>query len=148
MGRIFDIIENIDEKKGGKKEARLGLRLRIGDREDIFPISGTCLSYEALEEEVSQTKEGLDHALDRARAFFRGSAPQETLEITPGMTPEEIWKILSKVADEDLFISHFNSLEESVRREVAEHVLTRCNIFAGKASIFSARYDNEAGSLL
>ena len=61
------------------------------------------------------------------------------------MAPEEIWSILSGVSDEDLFIKGFNNLDEGKRRDVAEYVLTQCNIFSGKASIFSSRYNNETG---
>ena len=147
MGEIFDIIENTAKKEGGEKEARLGLRLSIGGHDDIFPISTACNSYEAIEIEVKKTKNSLDRVLDKAKAFFRGSTIQDTLGITPDMGPEKIWDTLSNVVDEDFFINNFNSMEESIRRGVAEHVLTQCNIFSGKASIFSTHYDNETGLL-
>ena len=38
-----------------------------------------------------------------------------------------------------------DNLEETKRKEVAEHVLTRCNIFSGRGAVFSARYDSETG---
>jgi hypothetical protein len=66
-------------------------------------------------------------------------------EFRSDMGPEEIWEILSNITDEDLFIGSFNRLEETKRNEVAEYVLTQCNIFSGKASVFSSRYNNEKG---
>jgi hypothetical protein len=58
-----------------------------------------------------------------------------------------VWSILSSIEDEDQFVRRFNALEEEKRREVAEYVLTKCNIFSGKASAFSSRYSNETGLL-
>jgi len=69
------------------------------------------------------------------------------LEFTPEMSPEQIWSILSQIDEEDLFIKGFNSLDDIKRRELAEYVLSRCNIFSGKGSIFSERYNSESGLL-
>ena len=90
-------------------------------------------------------KEGLDSLLAKAKGLFRESPAEEGLDLRSDMEPEEIWSILSVVSDEDLFINSFNNLDEAKRREVAEHILTRCNIFSGKASVFSSRYNNETG---
>lgn len=72
---------------------------------------------------------------------------EEELEFTPEMSPEQIWSILSQVDEEGLFIKGFNSLDDTKRRDVAEYILTRCNIFSGKGSIFSERYNSESGLL-
>ena len=53
--------------------------------------------------------------------------------------------VLSAVSEEAAFVQGFNDLEERTRKAVAEYVLTRCNIFAGKASLFSSRYDSASG---
>ena len=63
------------------------------------------------------------------------------------MTEEEIWKVLTDIGDEKLFIDAFNSMDEATRKRVADHVLTRCNIFSGKGSVFSSRYNNDSGLL-
>lgn len=60
------------------------------------------------------------------------------------MKAEEIWSILSAILGEVDFIQAFNALEEGTRREVAEHVLTHCNVFSGKAAVFSSRYDEKS----
>ena len=68
-------------------------------------------------------------------------------EITDDMDPEQIWSVLAGIEDETSFIRRFNQLNERQRRGVAEHVLTRCNIFAGKAALFSSQYTDESGKL-
>ena len=78
---------------------------------------------------------------------FKAPTAKEELEFTPEMSSEQIWSILSQIDGEDLFIKGFNSLDDSMRRELAEYVLTRCNIFSGKGSIFSERYNSESGFL-
>ena len=84
--------------------------------------------------------------MKRAKDLLEGDRSSDvTIEFDVDMAPEEIWALLSEVDDEDLFVTTFNNLEESRRREIAEHVLTHCNIFTGQASVFSSRYDNESG---
>jgi hypothetical protein len=63
------------------------------------------------------------------------------------MSPDEIWQVLSETADEDRFIDLFNQLEREKRKEVAEYVLTQCNVFTGRGAVFSARYDSETALL-
>ena len=60
------------------------------------------------------------------------------------MNAGEIWSILSAILDEGDFIQAFNALEEGKRKEVAEHVLTHCNVFSGRAAVFSSRYDDKS----
>jgi hypothetical protein len=37
---------------------------------------------------------------------------------------------------------------EAARRQVAEHVLTKRNIFSGKSAVFSSHYDDAGGLLM
>jgi hypothetical protein len=146
MKTIFDLIRSSERREGGKPELRLGLRLKIGDQETICPLTSSVDSYEALESEVQTLQEDLGTVMKRAKDFLEvGRSPDETLDFDADMAPEEVWALLSEVDDEGLFVETFNNLEESRRREIAEHVLTHCNIFTGQASVFSSRYDNESG---
>lgn len=36
---------------------------------------------------------------------------------------------------------------EGKKKEVAEHVLSRCNLFSGKAAVFSSRYDENSAQM-
>ena len=145
MKDIFEMMTVTDKEKRDETKIRLGICLKIGDTETICPITGICDSYEAFEMEVQAFKNNLEDVINRAKEIFSGSSLQETLQLNEDMTPEKIWSILSSVDDEDLFVNHFNALDEVKRKMVAEYVLTQCNIFSGKASVFSARYSNDSG---
>ena len=145
MKDIFEMVTVTGKEKQDETKIRLGICLKIGDNETICPITGICDSYEAFEMEVEAVKNSLERVINKAKEVFNGSSLQETLELNADMSPEKIWSILSSVDDEDLFVNNFNSLDEAKRNEVAEYVLTQCNIFSGKAAVFSSRYSNDSG---
>jgi len=146
MKRIFDLIKCPQGKKGGKPEFRLGLRIKIGDQETVCPLTESSGSFEGLENEVQTITQDLGRVMEKAKNLIRGDQPSEgQLDFDVEMEPAQIWAILSEIEDVGQFINIFNDLEEPRRKEIAEHVLTHCNIFTGKASVFSSRYDNESG---
>jgi hypothetical protein len=145
MESIFEIVAETGEGEEGKTTVSVGVRLKVGGHETTCPISRACHSYETLEIEVQTIKNSLDSLLSEAKRVIGKPETDEALELSSDMEPEEVWSILSAVSDEDLFIKSFNNLDEDKRREVAEYVLTHCNIFSGKASVFSSRYNNETG---
>ena len=147
MEDVFEVKRVIDQKKGDQIEVLLGIRLKIADHEITCPVSGTCDSYNALEIAVQAIEDNLKKVLSQAKDIFQGAPLQRVPDLEPDMEPEKIWATLSETDDEDLFINSFNSLDEAKRKEVAEHVLTRCNIFSGKASVFSSRYNSDSGLL-
>lgn len=144
MEDLFQLVTTRDREKGERTETRLAIRLKVGGSETLCPVSKLCGSYETLELEVSKIRSNLERILDAANGIFGGKPSGEWLGLDPDMDPERIWSILSAVGDEDLFVRAFNGLEEPKRRELAEHILTRCNIFAGKAALFSSRYNDES----
>ena len=144
MKNIFEMMTVADKEKQDETKIRLGICLKIGETETICPITGICNSYDAFEREVEAVKNSLERVMNKAKEVFSGSSLQETLELNADMAPEKIWSILSSVDDEDLFVNSFNALDEVKRKMVAEYVLTQCNIFSGKASVFSARYSNDS----
>ena len=145
MKDIFEMMTVTDKEKQDETKIRLGICLKIGDTGTICPITGICDSYETFEMEVEAVKNSLERVMNKAKEVFSGFSLQETLELNADMSPEKIWAILSSVDDEVLFVNSFNSLDEAKRKEVAEYVLTQCNIFSGKASVFSSRYSNDSG---
>ena len=147
MEDIFELITGAERAQGDEIVVNVGVRVKIGGQETSCPISGPCSSYEAVEFEVQAIKNSLDAIIERAKEIFRQTTVEGGLELRPDMEPEQIWAVLSEIADEDLFVTSFNGLKEAKRKEVAEHVLTRCNVFSGKAAIFSSRYNNETGLL-
>ena len=147
MRNIFKIIE-VPEKDGTeKKGAAIGIEVKIGDQVSVIPVSRVCRSSDDLATEVEAIQNELKQTLEKTKAFFGGPSGSGRPDITPEMSAEEVWAILSKIEEESLFITSFNSLDDARRREVAEHVFTRCNVFSGKPSLFSARYNSESGTI-
>ena len=144
MDEIFELIDEASEK-GEEKEYRLGLRIKIGAYEAVCPLTPPCHSYRAFELEMEKIKKRLEVASMRAKSAYQGSGGEGTFGIEPHMPANEIWAILSAIPDEDVFVRTFNTLKDTKRREIADHVLTKCNVFAGKASVFSSRYSEETG---
>ena len=145
MEAIFELITAGTKEKGEGRQCCLGIRVKVAGVETVCPITRARDSYEAFELEVQKVRKGLDQIIGRAKEMFEKPSEEDLASTASRMKAEEVWAILSNIADNDVFVGTFNSLEEAKRREVAEHVLTKCNIFSGKAAVFSARYaDNTA----
>jgi hypothetical protein len=147
MKKLFQIVERIDAKGVSGKSLYLGIELKVGEQATILPVTDECRSYEAFAGEINLFQKELEDHLERAKSIFEGKSPKDASEIDDDMAPEQVWTALSAIAREDLFAGSFNALNEKKRREVAEHVLTSCNVFSGKAAVFSARYDSESALL-
>ena len=145
MKHIFELISGADSGKGEGTSVAIAIPLKAGEHDVMCPISKPCASYGALEIQVQAIKDELDALLQRAKESFEVSSTEDALGLRTGMSPEEIWSVLSKLSQEDLFVESYNSLEEEKRRAVAEHVLTQCNVFSGMPSVFSSRYNSETG---
>jgi hypothetical protein len=146
MKGIFDLIKYSESREGEKQEFCLGLRLKVGDQETVCPLTKPTDSYNTLENEIKTIKQDLGKVMEKARNLIPGNQPSEgQLDFDAEMEPAQIWALLSEIEDVGQFINIFNDLEEPRRKEIAEHVLTHCNIFTGMASIFSSRYDSETG---
>lgn len=144
MRGIFRLTESLEQEGGEKRGAFIGLDVSIAGKETSCPVSKTCYSCEELTREAKLIQDNLEQILEEAKAFFGKTFAKPDFRIGPDMSAEEIWSILSQTEDEDLLVEHFNGLDDATRSAVAEHVLTKCNIFSGMAAVFSARYDNES----
>ena len=147
MEDLFELMITSDKEKGESIEACVAVRVKMAGHETMCPVTKRCTTYEALELELGGLRNNVERLLNRAKGVFERSEKQADLGLDPNMPPEKIWPLLSGVADEMAFVEAFNSLEEEKRREVAEHVLTRCNIFSGKAAVFSSRYDEKTARM-
>ncbi len=147
MAAIFQLIEIKNERDSSRKSVSLGIQVRVGEQVGTLPITAECGSVGAFANEVKALQKELEDALGKARALFEGKSSGEGSEISGDMTPEQVWAVLSAISGEDAFVETFNGMAEERRREVAEYILTSCNIFAGKAAVFSARYDSDAALL-
>lgn len=146
MRGIFDLIKATVGEEVEKPELTLGLRIKIGEHQTICPITEPSNSYDVFEKEAQTIIEDLSRIMEKAKDFFKGDRSSEgMLGFDEDMEPAQIWALLSEIEDVEQFVTIFNDLEEARRKEIAEHVLTHCNVFTGKASVFSARYNNESG---
>ncbi len=144
MDKIFELITQPEKEEGKKTEVRLGIRVKLSSFETTCFVTQPCQSYRALESEVQGIRQNIENVLKEARDVFEGSSRKDSLGLRPDMNAGEIWPILSAILDEGDFIQAFNALEEGKRKEVAEHVLTHCNVFSGRAAVFSSRYDDKS----
>ena len=145
MRDIFKIIVDENEEAPNKRQICIGIDLRLANEDIRCPVSRVCHTYTDLVAEMEGIQKSLDRLRDEAKTRFEGSASKERFDFSPETSPEEVWSVLSNIQEEPLFVKRFNSLEETKRKEVAEYVLTRCNIFSGRGAIFSAQYNSETG---
>ena len=144
MDKIFELITQPGKGEGKKPEVSLGIRVKLSSFETTCLVTQPCRSYHALESEVQAIRQNLEDALKESRKVFEGSSKRDNLGLRPDMNAGDIWTILSAILDEGDFIQAFNALEQGKRKEVAEHVLTHCNVFSGKAAVFSSRYNDKS----
>lgn len=144
MEELFELITRLDTNEG-KTSVGLGIRLKVAGHETVCPVIRSCDDYKAFERESQALIHRLEQIQQKARALFQSTASATRLSIGSDMPAKEIWGALSIVSDESQWVAAFNDLNEAQRRAVAEHILTHCNIFSGKAAIFSKRYDSETG---
>lgn len=142
---MFELIIESQKDNQAETELSLGVRMKLAGHETLCPVTRSCEDFRAFEREVQAILEQLGGIRSKAKKLFDSSSMQGKLGLRPGMAPPEIWTILSGIQDEIAFAQSFNSLDETMRRQVAEHVLTQCNVFSGKAAVFSSRYDDGKG---
>ena len=113
----------------------------LGIPDSKLIVLGIAIGYPDPDHPQNQPRTRRE-SLDEVAAWygFQGSGDPLGLATGPHEPADEIWAALSGMS-EKAFVEAFNRLKEVKRREVAEFVLTQCNVFSGNAMIFSARYD-------
>ena len=138
---MFELIIRNGKKDEPGRQVSLGLRITVAGHDTLCRVSGWCEDFKHLDREMQAVLEQLGEIRSKGEKLFEAASAQGRLGIRPDMAPPEIWSLLSGIRDETQFARSFNSLDEAMRRKVAEHVLTQCNVFSGKAAVFSSRYD-------
>jgi len=141
------------EKGVDEKNSKVGvsLNIEVADGEgstlsESVLLVKKCSSYEILHKEISRIKEELDALLEKSRRLFEAEIGEEKSQgVDEDMTAKEIWNLLSIIKDSEALSVKFNSMSRQKRFEVADYVLSHCNVFSGPASIFSMRYNSEEG---
>ena len=143
------------EKAVDEKNSKVGVSLNVEAVEgEVSTSSGSvllvekCSSYEMLQKEISRIKEELDVLLGKSKRLFEVEIGEEKPQgVNEDMSVKEIWDFLSIIKDPEVLLVKFNSMSRQKRFEVADYVLSHCNVFSGPASIFSMRYNSEEGVL-
>jgi hypothetical protein len=143
------------EKAVDEKRSRLGISKEItvadgkgSNLRGYVSLVPVCDSYQMLEREVAAIKGELDALLEESKRLFRGQGMvQETQDVDESKSPKEIWDFLSTIKATEVLSASFNGMSYEKRIEVADYVLSHCNVFSGPASVFSMRYNSEEGLL-
>jgi hypothetical protein len=107
-----------------------------------------CDSYQKLKKEVAAAKEALDILVGKSEKLFEEeNKKKEAPDVDETMSAKEIWDLLSTIKDPEVLLMKFNGMGHQTRIEVADYVLTHCNVFSSPASLFSMRYNIEEGLL-
>lgn len=147
MREIFQLVEVTDKGAAQERTVSLGIQVKVGERMNVLSVTSACRSFEEFASEMEALKKELETHLESAGILFQGRSSKDEMKVSDDMTPEQIWSALSAIAEEERFVRVFNALKVERRREVAEYVLTSCNVFSGKAAVFSARYDSDSSFL-
>ncbi len=143
VGFKVEVIE-LEEEEG----VQLSLRL-----ESATGATMLRMNFETFDETaagVKKIKDRLDSAMEKARELFEKplrKKPATALEFTPCDSPEANWQGLEGIASDEEFFKAFNKMGEARRRALADYVLTKMNIFKGRASVFSIHYSEDEGTL-
>lgn len=144
------IEKDIDEKTskvGISKEVSISDGTGANLNGSILLIPG-CDSYQLLEQEVAAIKKELESLLEESKTIFRDRGIiAETPDMDESKSAQEIWELLSTIQRPEMFSAAFNAMSYEKRIEVADYILSQCNVFSGPASMFSMRYNSEEGLL-
>jgi hypothetical protein len=148
MSRLFRICPCNDPQAAGGEKFCIGIPLSIAGRETVIPVSDSCHTFEEMVRSAGDIQNDLKLLLKEAQGIFQPETQSEAgFHFPPEMKPDKVWAVLNEMVEEEAFIKAFNQLDEERRGRVAEHVLTRCNVFSGNAAVFSARYNSVTGLL-
>lgn len=145
MAHVFKMITLTEKDTTGHAGVAIGISVKIAGKETLCPVTRVCNSMDSLELEIESLKDDLSNILTGAKGVLEGSSPEAVIEFEPDMTPGEIWTILLSITKEKMFMEAFNKMDDQKRKEVADYVLSECNMFSGKGALFSSRYDNITG---
>jgi hypothetical protein len=143
------------EKDIQGKTSRIGIskEVTIADERgsnlsgSISLIQG-CDSYQVLEKEVAAMKGELDALLEKSKRIFRDQGGiEEASDVDESKSASEIWDLLSTIEAPEALLAAFNGMSYEKRIEVADYVLSHCNVFSSPASLFSMRYNSEEALL-
>ncbi len=144
MKNIFRIIEQQSTAGPNTIKVAIGIDLRIGNSPLECPVTETVTEYSEFSHQIDLIQEELEKLRKEARSLFYSVQNGARYQFPPTMSPQEIWEKLVQIENKAQFVDIFNSLPENRRKDIAEYVFGHCNVFSGKGSLFSTRYNNKS----
>ena len=140
--------EMIKVSEGREIRLRLGIRINLANQTSVCPISKVYQTPQEIADDLAGLAADLQQLASKARRLFQGEEDTgDDQVLAADMSSARIWQVLSAMEDESRFFGLFNQLKEEKRREVAEYILTQCNVFTGKGAVFSAHYNDVTACL-
>ncbi|MFO7875420.1 MAG: hypothetical protein R6U55_02415 [Desulfovermiculus sp.] len=106
-------------------------------------------SLEELGPEIEALEKGLKEIKSQAQRAWEKLPHEDASGPTSNqdMQPAQIWAQLEACSSHQELQDTFNNLPDTVRREVAQHVFSTVNMFAGAGSFFAQNYDHGTAML-
>jgi len=127
---------------GGSARARIGIRQ--GDS-TCFMIP-LCATEEELAAAMDELQAHLSRLHDEAVQELRARKQQEA-EASGSLDPISIWSTMKNMESREDMFNYFNSLEEPLRRDAAEYILTQVSMFKGLGPLFASHYNAQSAHL-
>lgn len=114
------------------------------EEKESVKLTGLIGTEDEFIKAINQLTEELKKLMERGLEEFKARQARQSATVK---SPEEIWKSFRTMTDEEM-ISHFNKLEEGLRRSVADYVFSHVSTFSGKGLVFAQLYDHDSATLL
>lgn len=142
------LILELEEGENGQC-ARIVTRSYPSDERGLVSLTPPCSTLEEMEQAVEDLKARLDILLTEARGILAPSQKPDAMEqesVEPE-SPEELWHAMARCKTLEAMQRLFNPKDPELRREVADLVFSRVNVFKGPGALFSQHYNDEKGLL-
>jgi hypothetical protein len=129
------------QEEGGTARARIGIR----QGETTCFMTPFCATEEELAAAMDELRASLSRLQDEALQALR--ARQQRAEASDSLDPVSIWSTMKSMESREDMFAYFNSLEEPLRREAAEYILTQVSMFKGLGPLFASHYNAQSAHL-
>lgn len=130
------------------QEAKDEARVRLGVRQEgnTCFITPLCSTEEELAAAVHKLQAELGRLLDEGQEELRARQKIQA-DADSSRDPASIWSTMKSMEGREDMFYYFNSLEEPVRREAAEYILTQVSMFKGLGPVFASHYNVQSAYL-
>ena len=137
----------VTEMDSGADAGAGGVSLVVQDSDNQTRIAliPPCQGIEEFEKALASLKDELEGQIAKAAQAFEAMELEEESLLK---SPEEVWERMKSCATEQEMFDMFNSLDQPLRQETAEHILTQVSMFSGRGPIFAAHYEQISQTLI